>query len=53
MEGKKNREIAEQLDISAETVKVQKRRAIARLRDKFSPMLIEIILVLIRKSFDA
>ena len=53
MEGKKNREIAEQLDISAETVKVQKRRAIARLRDKLSPMLIEIILVLIRKSFDA
>jgi DNA-binding CsgD family transcriptional regulator len=53
MEGKKKREIAEQLDISAETVKVQKRRAIARLRDKLSPMLIEIILVLIRKSFDA
>lgn len=53
MEGKKNREIAKQLDISAETVKVQKRRAIARLRDKLSPMLIEIILVLIRKSFDA
>ncbi len=53
MEGKKNREIAEQLDISAETVKVQKRRAIARLRDKLSPMFIEIILVLIRKSFDA
>ena len=32
MEGKKNKEIAEQLDISAETVKVQKRRAIAQLR---------------------
>ena len=50
MEGKKNKEIAEQLDISAETVKVQKRRAIAQLRGKFSPMLFGIVLVLIRKT---
>ena len=50
MEGRKNKEIAEQLDISAETVKVQKRRAIAQLRGKFSPMLFGIVLVLIRKS---
>lgn len=50
MEGKKNKEIAEQLDISAETVKVQKRRAIAQLRGKLSPMLIGIVFVLIRKT---
>lgn len=34
MEGKKNKEIAEQLQISAETVKVQKRRAIRHLREE-------------------
>lgn len=34
MEGKKNKEIAAQLDISAETVKVQKRRAINHLREE-------------------
>jgi len=34
MEGKKNKEIAEQLQISAETVKVQKRRAINHLREE-------------------
>ena len=50
MEGKKNKEIAEQLDISAETVKVQKRRAIAQLRGKLSPMLFGLVLVLIRKT---
>lgn len=50
MEGKKNKEIAEQLDISAETVKVQKRRAIAQLRGKLSPMLFGLVFVLIRKS---
>ncbi len=38
MDGKKNREIAEQLLISAETVKVQKRRAINQLRKQLSPM---------------
>lgn len=38
MEGKKNKDIAEQLEISAETVKVQKRRAISRLREQLSPM---------------
>lgn len=37
MEGKKNKEIAELLDISAETVKVQKRRAVSRLREQLSP----------------
>lgn len=50
MEGKKNKEIAEQLDISAETVKVQKRRAIAQLRGKLSPMVIGFVFVLLRKS---
>lgn len=50
MEGKKNKEIAEQLDISAETVKVQKRRAIAQLRGKLSPMLFGLVFVLIRKT---
>lgn len=34
MEGKKNKDIAEQLQISAETVKVQKRRAINHLREE-------------------
>lgn len=34
MEGKKNKDIAEQLQISAETVKVQKRRAISHLREE-------------------
>ena len=38
MEGKKNKDIAEQLQISAETVKVQKRRAISSLREKLAPM---------------
>lgn len=37
MEGKKNKEIATQLEISAETVKVQKRRAINALKEKLSP----------------
>lgn len=37
MDGKKNREIAEQLQISAETVKVQKRRAVSALRKKLTP----------------
>lgn len=37
MDGKKNKEIAEQLQISAETVKVQKRRAINNLRQKLTP----------------
>lgn len=38
MKGKKNKDIAEQLQISAETVKVQKRRAISSLREKLAPM---------------
>ena len=50
MEGKKNREIAEALDISAETVKVQKRRAIAALRQKLSPNIVVIILCLALSS---
>lgn len=50
MEGKKNKEIAEQLDISAETVKVQKRRAIAQLRGKLSPVVIGFVFALLRKS---
>lgn len=44
MEGKKNREIAAQLDISAETVKVQKRRAINALREQLSCCLTLIII---------
>ena len=50
MEGKKNREIAAALDISAETVKVQKRRAIAALRQKLSPNIVVIILCLALSS---
>lgn len=50
MEGKKNKEIAEQLDISAETVKVQKRRAIAQLRGKLSPIMIGFVFALLRRS---
>lgn len=37
MDGKKNREIATQLHISAETVKVQKRRAVIALHNKLAP----------------
>lgn len=47
MEGKKNREIAEQLGISAETVKVQKRRAIDNLRGKLSPVALMVCLQVI------
>lgn len=36
MKGKKNKEIAEQLSISAETVKVQKRRGLHSLKDSLS-----------------
>lgn len=43
MKGKKNKEIAEQLQISAETVKVQKRRAINHLREKLAPMALAIL----------
>lgn len=45
MEGKKNKEIAEQLDISAETVKKQKRRAINHLKEKLSPMVLALVLI--------
>lgn len=37
MDGKKNREIAAQLQISTETVKVQKRRAVITLHNKLAP----------------
>ena len=50
MEGKKNKEIAEQLDISAETVKVQKRRAIAQLKGKLSPIVIGFVFALLKRS---
>ena len=43
MDGKKNREIAEQLQISAETVKVQKRRAINHLREQLVPMALALL----------
>ena len=43
MEGKKNKEIAEQLQISAETVKMQKRRAIGRLREQLAPMALALL----------
>ncbi len=46
MEGKKNKDIAEQLQISAETVKVQKRRAINHLREELSaPALLCLLLM--------
>lgn len=44
MNGKKNSEIAQALQISADTVKTQKRRAIIKLQDKFGA---KIILILI------
>ena len=50
MEGKKNKEIAEQLDISAETVKVQKRRSIAQLRGKLSPVIIGFVFAMLKRS---
>ena len=50
MKGKKNKEIAEQLDISAETVKVQKRRAIAQLRGKLSPAIIGFVFAMLKRS---
>ena len=37
MDGKKNKEIAEALHVSLETVKTQKKRAMAMLRQKMSP----------------
>ena len=43
MEGKKNKEIAELLQISAETVKMQKRRAISRLREQLAPMALALL----------
>ena len=43
MDGKKNREIAEKLQISAETVKVQKRRAINHLREQLAPMALALL----------
>ena len=43
MDGKKNWEIAEQLEISAETVKVQKRRAINHLRERLAPMALTLL----------
>lgn len=45
MEGKKNKDIAEQLQISAETVKVQKRRAISSLREKLAPMALALVYI--------
>lgn len=47
MDGKKNREIAAQLRISAETVKVQKRRAVNTLHDKLSPKALVIVLAMV------
>jgi RNA polymerase sigma-70 factor (family 1) len=37
MDGKKNHEIAEALQVSIETVKTHKKRAMAALREKFNP----------------
>ncbi len=45
MDGKKNREIADQLQISAETVKVQKRRAINHLREQLAPMALALLYI--------
>ena len=48
LEGLKNNEIAEQLDISVETVKVQKKRALKQLRLKLNPESLLTLLVLIK-----
>lgn len=47
MEGKKNRDIAKQLDISFETVKHLKRRAIATLREKLSTNVMVLLLCML------
>ena len=49
MEGKKNREIAKKLLISAETVKVLKRRAIASLKEKLSSEAFLMLLMLLSR----
>lgn len=46
MDGKKNMEIAAMLNISAETVKVQKRRAVMTLRKSLSPEALCLLLAL-------
>lgn len=48
LEGLKNNEIAEQLDISIETVKVQKKRALKQLRLKLNPESLLTLLLLIK-----
>jgi len=48
LEGLKNNEIAAQLDISVETVKVQKKRALKQLRLKLNPESLLTLLVLIK-----
>lgn len=50
MDGKKNKDIAEQLQISAETVKVQKRRAINSLRKKLAPMALLLLYLKLTQS---
>lgn len=50
MDGKKNKDIAEQLQISAETVKVQKRRAINSLREKLAPMALLLLYLKLTQS---
>ena len=47
MEGKKNGEIAKTLDISIDTVKTHKRRAIMALRDKLSLEVFSLLFVLV------
>lgn len=47
MEGKKNMEIAQQLAISAETVKVHKRRAMGTLKSRLTPELMVLLATII------
>ena len=46
LRGLKNREIAEELGISENTVKTQKKIAYARLKEKLSPMMFSWVLSL-------
>lgn len=48
IEGKQNREIAEILNISTNTVKSQKRRGIERLRETISPETLLLLILLIK-----
>ena len=46
MEGRKNREIAEVLQISEETVKIHRKRGLAKLRQRMNPQALDLLLML-------